>query len=83
MRSSRPGPYDVVLLDITLGTGMMSGVELLPRLRERAAFTEALFVAVTAYALPGDEERFLSAGFDRYVAKPFDPLVLLQSIGDA
>ena len=32
---------------------------------------ETRFVAMTAYALPGDKRRFLGAGFDGYLAKPF------------
>ena len=65
-------PIDVALVDINLGGGM-NGMELLAELRRRPACQHTHVVAMTAYALPGDEERFLAAGFDRYIAKPFTP----------
>ncbi len=63
-------PYDVALIDINLG-GSFGGVELVPRLRQMRSCEETRFVAMTAYALPGDKRRFLGAGFDGYLAKPF------------
>jgi CheY-like chemotaxis protein len=37
-------------------------------------------IACTAYAMPGDERRFLEAGFDAYLAKPFQAEELLAVI---
>jgi two-component system cell cycle response regulator DivK len=34
---------------------------------------EELFIAVTSYALSGDDQKALEAGGDAYVTKPFDP----------
>ncbi len=62
--------FDVVLLDINLGEGM-TGSDLLSALRTMQACRGAQFVAMTAYALPGDKERFLAEGFDSYLPKPF------------
>jgi two-component system cell cycle response regulator DivK len=61
---------DLVLMDIQLPD--IGGVEALARLRadERGAFLSVL--ALTAQAMEGDRERFLSAGFDGYVSKPVD-----------
>ncbi len=70
-------PFEGVLLDIHLGDGV-SGEALLPELRALPALHGARFVAMTAYALPGDRERFLAAGFEAYVAKPFTRRDLLQ-----
>jgi|GEM_PF-2876719 len=63
-------PFDVVLLDINLGNSR-SGVDILPEIRAMPACQGARIVAMTAYALPGDEERFLAMGFDGYLPKPF------------
>lgn len=61
--------YDALLLDIDLG-GRRTGTDLLHLIREREeTYTPA--IALTAHALPADEERFLGQGFDRYVKKPF------------
>ena len=62
--------YDVVLLDINLG-GIRTGVDVLHELRQVPEYAAVPAVAVTAYALPGDRERFLEAGFDAYLGKPF------------
>lgn len=61
--------FDLLLLDIYLGEGR-TGTDLLHLIRKREkTYTPA--IALTAYALPEDEERFLSQGFDQYVGKPF------------
>ena len=57
-------------MDINLGT-QETGVDVLHRIRERAAYRTTPVIAVTAYALPGDRERFLEEGFDDYIGKPF------------
>jgi hypothetical protein len=58
--------YDLVLMDIQLPG--MNGIETMRRMRERGA--RGPFVALTAYAMKGDAERFLADGFDGFIAKP-------------
>lgn len=62
--------FEVILMDINLGT-TETGVDVLRRIRERPAYQSTPIIAVTAYALPGDRERFLEEGFDDYIGKPF------------
>jgi len=69
--------YDVCLVDIAL-SGSQDGVQVLQGLRQIETYTETPIVAVTAYALPGDRARFLKAGFDDYLGKPFRQDDLLQ-----
>ena len=59
---------DVVLLDIDLPD--IDGREVLRRLRADPVTAGLPVVAVTAYAMEGDREDFLSAGFDDYITKP-------------
>lgn len=70
--------FDLVLLDV--GLPGMDGVEALRRLRSREQYAECPIVAVTGHALPGDKERFLKAGFTRFLAKPFTPTELLDVV---
>jgi CheY-like chemotaxis protein len=70
---------DIVLLDIALPG--MDGVEVLQRIRETPGMQQLPVIALTAHAMSGDRERFLSAGFDDYVSKPIiDEKVLLNTI---
>ena len=57
-------------MDINLGEDE-TGVDVMLKIRELPGYKNIPIVAVTAYALPGDRERFLQAGFDGYIGKPF------------
>ncbi len=71
--------FDAVLVDINLGGGF-SGIDLLAALRTLPIYHEVAIAALTAYALPGDRERFLEMGFDAYLRKPFTADELLEFI---
>jgi len=70
---------DLVLLDISLPE--MDGPEVLAWIRDQEEFEDLPVIALTAHAMAGDREKFLSQGFDDYVTKPIvDDSVLLQAI---
>ncbi|MCB9730274.1 MAG: response regulator [Deltaproteobacteria bacterium] len=72
-------PPDLVLLDVSLPE--MDGIEVLRRLRDDERVCHIPVVALTAHAMRGDRERFLSEGFDDYVAKPIvDEDVLVSAV---
>ncbi len=71
--------YHAVLLDIHLGEGG-DGLDVLQQLRRMPPYRNVPIAALTAYALPGDRERFLEAGFDGYLAKPFNAQELTHLI---
>ena len=62
--------FDAVVMDINLGAGK-DGVDTMNDLRNAPAYRHVPFIALTAYALPGDETQFLEKGFDDYLSKPF------------
>lgn len=59
---------DLMLLDLQLPD--MDGLQLTRLLREDPSTSDLRIVAVTAYAMKGDEERAKAAGIDVYVTKP-------------
>ena len=61
---------DLVLMDIQLPD--LDGVSALGRLRDDPATAGLRVVALTAFAMQADRERFLTAGFDGYLVKPID-----------
>ena len=67
---------DLILCDLRLPG--MDGFELLSKLKADAKLKTIPVVAVTAYAMPGDKERVISAGFDGYVSKPIDPQTFVR-----
>ena len=69
---------DLILMDIQLP--QVSGVEIIQKIRERNEFDNVIIVALTAYAMKGDEESFLVAGCDDYIAKPFNPSEFSEKI---
>jgi CheY-like chemotaxis protein len=64
----------VILMDIQLPG--MDGLELTRRLKGNLATSAVTIIAVTAYAMAGDEQKALAAGCDAYVRKPFDTSAL-------
>ncbi len=67
------GAFDVVLMDIQMP--VMDGAEAAHRIRTSPEFAHASripIVAITAYAMAGDRERFLEMGMDGYLAKPVE-----------
>jgi CheY-like chemotaxis protein len=50
----------------------MTGVEAMRILKENPRYINAVFAAITAYAMPEDRDRFLLDGFDEYFSKPVD-----------
>ncbi len=72
--------FDALVLDINLG-GKETGADVLRIARAMPDHEEVFAIALTAYALPGDRERLLSAGFDEYISKPFTRQALLEVLG--
>lgn len=78
----RSNAFDAVLLDINLGKDR-NGFDLLEIIRNIDGYAACPIMAFTAYALPGDKERFMQAGFDGYVQKPFTKHQLLRALDQA
>jgi CheY-like chemotaxis protein len=64
----------LVLMDIQLPG--MDGLELTRRLKADPATRGTIILALTAYAMKGDEEKVMAAGCDGYVSKPIDTRTL-------
>ena len=69
---------DLILMDIQLPG--IDGYEATRRIRAIPALAKVPIIAVTSYALSGDEAKTREAGCDGYVAKPFSPRQLLAKI---
>lgn len=80
VRTARP---QLILMDLQLPG--MDGLELTRRLKRSAETRDIVVIAVTAYAMRGDEQRARAAGCDDYMAKPIDtralPSVVARHLG--
>jgi PAS domain S-box-containing protein len=65
------GSFDVVLMDVQMPEMDGLAVTRAIRARERAGRRRTPIIALTAHSLEGDRERFLAAGMDGFVSKPF------------
>lgn len=72
--------FDIILLDINLPD--IDGCEVARRLRSssRASLASIPIIAVTANAMGGDAKKFLAAGCDYYISKPFNIQELLDKV---
>jgi len=69
---------NLILMDIQLPG--IDGYEATRRIKADPELTEIPIIAVTSYALTGDDQKAFKAGCDDYVAKPFSPRLLLAKI---
>ena len=69
---------DAIILDIQLPG--VSGLEHAQNLKADEELKHIPIIAVTAFAMKGDEERIMQAGCDAYLAKPVPTNVLLETI---
>lgn len=69
---------DLILMDIQLPG--MDGYEATRRIKATPALNDIPIIAVTSYALSGDDVKAFEAGCDGYVSKPFSPRALLGKI---
>ena len=60
----------LILMDLQLPR--MDGLELTRRLKADPARREIIIIALTAYAMKGDDEKAFAAGCDGYISKPID-----------
>jgi two-component system cell cycle response regulator DivK len=68
----------LILMDIQLPG--MDGLELTRRLKAKPETQKIVIVALTAYAMKGDEEKARAAGCDGYIAKPIDVRTLPNAV---
>ena len=69
---------DLILMDIQLPD--LDGYEATRRIKANPALRHIPLIAVTSYALSGDDVKALEAGCDGYVTKPFSPRALLAKV---
>ncbi len=73
-------PYDVMLLDMNL-PAPWDGMTLMNEIRKQYAWAKKTpFIAQTAYAMAGDKDKYLDAGFNDYISKPINKNELLTMI---
>ncbi len=73
--------YALILMDIKLDFGM-NGIQATQSIRKIKGYEDVPIIAVTAYAMKGDEEYFLSQGLSYYIAKPFDLKKFVSTISN-
>jgi two-component system cell cycle response regulator DivK len=75
LEAQRP---DLILMDIQLP--VMDGYEATRRIRSNPELKFIPIIAVTSYALGGDEAKALAVGCTAYITKPFSPRALLAKV---
>ena len=78
MAMARKEHPNLILMDVQLPK--VSGIEATRTLRGEPATAKTPIIAITSFALAGDEEKALQAGATAYMAKPYSPRDLLGLI---
>jgi len=72
--------FDFIVLDINL-QGEYNGLDALKIIRTMDGLEETPIIAVTAYVLPGDKEKFIATGFNDFVSKPIFRNKMVEVLG--
>ena len=71
--------FDFIIIDINL-QGEYNGLDALKIIRKMPAYMNIPIIAVTAYVLPGDKEKFVAAGFRDFISKPIFKEKMVDSL---
>jgi len=69
---------DLILMDIQLPK--ISGLDAIRRIRADASMAATPIIAITSFALSGDDQKAKEAGATAYLAKPYSPFELLKLV---
>ena len=75
LKEHRP---DLIIMDIQLPE--ISGLEVTKRIKQDEALRAIPVIAVTAFAMKGDEERIRQGGCEAYISKPISVMHFLDTI---
>ena len=75
LKSERP---DLIIMDIQLPE--ISGLEVTKKIKQDDAIKHIPVIAVTAFAMKGDEERILQGGCEGYLSKPISVATFIQTV---
>lgn len=78
LRIARERRPDLILMDIQLPE--VSGLEVTKWIKEDAELRTIPVIAITAFAMKGDEEKIREGGCEAYIAKPISVAIFLQTI---
>ncbi|MBU2590430.1 MAG: response regulator [Nitrospinota bacterium] len=78
IRMANENMPDLILMDIQMP--VMDGLSAVKILKENPKTKGIKVIALTSFAMKGDKEKCLSAGFDAYMPKPIDPVALPEII---
>jgi two-component system cell cycle response regulator DivK len=75
---------DIILMDMQLPK--ISGIDATKQIREHPDFVEIPILALTAYAMKGDEDKYIDAGCTDYMSKPINtrelPVKVAELLGE-
>jgi len=71
-------PVDIILCDLQIPR--LDGYEVARRIKMDPELKDLPLIAVTAYAMVGDRDKVLSAGFDGYISKPINPEIFTEEV---
>ena len=71
---------DLIIMDVQIPK--LDGLEVTRRLRQMPSFSRVPVIAVTAYAMKGDEEKVREAGCNAYLAKPINTRQLPEMVAE-
>jgi len=78
LTKAKSEPPDLILMDIQMP--VLDGYEATRQIKAVPSLARTPIIAVSSFAMKGDEEKARAAGCDHYVTKPYSPLQLLRTI---
>ncbi|HVO75505.1 MAG TPA: PAS domain S-box protein [Ignavibacteriaceae bacterium] len=71
--------FDLIVIDMNL-SGEYNGLDALKMIHQISGFETTPVIAVSAYVLPGDKEKFISSGFSDFISKPLFREKMIDSV---